>query len=161
MGSSFRPDQNEKCLMNTASLNHLLTENDRLRDLPGPNKLLSPANHGRPCRRSKNVTSSEIALADWEALAIQASFRPEQMAALRHITLRHLERLFHQQFNKTPSSWIRELRCRRVIEMLAGGYSNKWIAFELKFSNPSHLCHEFKKVYGTSPRAFMRPQSGL
>ncbi|SRR5258706_12775219 len=106
--------------------------------------------------RSDGKIASDLRAAEWEALAVKAEYRPEQMAALRHITLRHLERLFHQQLDKTPTTWIREFRCRRVLEMLADGYSNKWIAFELRFSNPSHLCHEFKRVYGTSPRSFVR-----
>jgi len=153
------PDHKQKCVMNTTPQNHPLVKNSTLCHLPQPIELPRQANHREPRQYGMITHTYGVRAEEWEALTINAEYRPEQMAALCHITLRHLERLFHQQFDKTPTVWIREFRCRRVIEMLAGGYSNKWIAFELRFSNPSHLCHEFKKVYGTSPRAFMRSQS--
>lgn len=93
---------------------------------------------------------------EWKLLATKAKFKPQQMAALQHISLRHLERLFHAQFGMTPTEWIREFRCRLVLEMIANGYSNKWIAFELNFGSQSHLCHEFKKVYRLPPRHYFR-----
>ena len=92
----------------------------------------------------------------WEALAMKAKFSAQQMAALQHISLRHLERLCHAQFGMTPTEWIREYRCRQVVDMIAKGYSNKWIAFELNFGSQSQLCHEFKKSYGLPPRLYFR-----
>ena len=34
------------------------------------------------------------------------------------------------------------------------GYTNRAVVAELKFGSPSHLCHEFKRVYGKSPQSF-------
>jgi AraC-like DNA-binding protein len=39
---------------------------------------------------------------------------------------------------------------QRIVE----GLANKAVAAELGFANESHLCHEFKRAYGTSPQAF-------
>ncbi len=88
----------------------------------------------------------------WEAPARQADFQPARMAKLCRITLRHLERLCHERFQKTPSEWVRELQCRLAKELIMRGYSNKEVAAELKFASESHFCREFKKIYGVSPR---------
>ena len=76
------------------------------------------------------------------------------MAALQSLSLRQLERRFARHFGKTPTEWSRELRCRLAKELVAQGCSNKEVAAELKFANPAQLCHEFHKVYGSSPQSF-------
>ncbi len=89
---------------------------------------------------------------DWEKIANQAGFQPRHMASICRISLRQLERDFEQELGKTPIEWSRELRCRLAVKLIAEGYTNKAVVTELKFASPSHLCHEFKKVYGDSPR---------
>lgn len=93
----------------------------------------------------------------WELLAQQAHFRPVVMATLCSVSLRQLERFFAQTFQMTPKHWTRELRCSLARQLLAEGWSNKAVAIELAFSNPSHLCHEFKKLYGLQPRELGLP----
>jgi AraC-like DNA-binding protein len=91
---------------------------------------------------------------DWERLAREARFEPAAMAALCPISLRQLERFFEKEFNQTPSTWVRELKCRNARRLIALGWSNKAVAAELHFADESHFCHEFKRVYGSSPQAF-------
>ena len=91
---------------------------------------------------------------DWEKLAREARFQPATMAALCPISLRQLERFFEKEFNQTPSNWTRELKCRIARRLIELGWSNKAVVAELNFANQSHFCHEFKRVYGTSPQAF-------
>src|SRR5262245_2776787 len=93
-------------------------------------------------------------ISDWERLALEAQFQPAVMAALCPISLRQLERFFEKQFNKTPSEWTRDLKCRIAQKLISLGWSNKAVVTELNFANESHLCHEFKRVYGRSPQAF-------
>ena len=95
-----------------------------------------------------------LRIEDWELLAAQADYRPAKMASLCHISLRQLERFFGQVFGMTPTRWNCELKCRIAAQLIAKGYSNKAVTVELKFSNPSHLCHAFKTVYGASPQTF-------
>jgi AraC-like DNA-binding protein len=95
-----------------------------------------------------------LRITNWEKLAKEAEFQPAKMAAFCHISLRQLERFFTAHFKKTPTTWTRQLRCSLAKELLAKGYSNRAVTEELKFSNESHLCHEFKKLYGTSPQSF-------
>jgi len=93
-------------------------------------------------------------IADWELVAREAKFQPSQMAALCWVSLRQLERYFAKRFQKTPREWTRALRCRLARELIAKGWSNKAVTFELHFSNESHLCHEFSSHYELPPQAF-------
>ena len=87
----------------------------------------------------------------WQQLAIQCGFEVKAMASALRISLRQLEREFRNRFSRTPTDWLRQVRCRLVLWLVLEGLSNKEIAAELKFSDASHLCHEFKKVYKASP----------
>jgi AraC-like DNA-binding protein len=95
-----------------------------------------------------------LRISNWEKLARDAKFQPAAMAALCPTSLRQLERFFSEQFHKTPSEWTRELKCRLARQLIGEGWSNKAVVAELSFSNESHLCHEFKRLYGASPQTF-------
>ncbi len=95
-----------------------------------------------------------LRIQDWEKLAKQAEFQPATMAALCPISLRQMERFFAERFAKTPRKWARTLKCRLARQLIAEGWSNKAVAAELRFGNQSHLCHEFKRLYGVSPQTF-------
>src|SRR5262245_21851044 len=90
----------------------------------------------------------------WEDVARQANFQPATMAGLCSISLRQLERFFIAHFAKTPREWTRELRCELARQLIAKGWTNKAVVIELSFANPSHLCHEFRRLYGVPPRDF-------
>ena len=94
---------------------------------------------------------------EWEKVARAADFNPSKMALLCSISERQLQRLFKQHLNCTPSRWLRDLQCLLAKGLIAEGYSNKAAATELKFASESHLCREFKKVFGVSPQSFAPP----
>jgi AraC-like DNA-binding protein len=91
---------------------------------------------------------------DWETLARDAKYQPGTMAALCPISLRQLQRFFLLHFNRTPGCWLRELRGHQARELISHGWSNRAVATELGFSNESHLCHEFKRLFGVPPQTF-------
>jgi len=91
---------------------------------------------------------------NWENLARGAGYRPSMMAALCAVSLRQLERFFVDRFGAPPGKWTRELRIRAARDRISAGLSNKEVVDELRFANPSHLCHEFKRAFGTSPKNF-------
>ena len=95
-----------------------------------------------------------LRIENWEKLARDARFRPSVIAALCPISLRQLERFFAAQFNTTPQTWAKELKCRLARQLISKGWSNKAVACEVGFANESHLCHEFKRVYGAPPQRF-------
>ena len=97
----------------------------------------------------------------WEQVAKEADYHPAKMAALCAISERQLERIFKKRIKCTPSRWLRELQCRLAKQLIAQGYSNKAAAADLSFSNESHFCREFKKVFGASPQTFAPNHLGL
>jgi AraC-like DNA-binding protein len=100
------------------------------------------------------MTSRLFRIEEWETLAKHAHFQPGRLAALCPISLRHLERFFEENLQKTPSRWLRELQCRLAKDLISKGFSNKAVTAELKFASQSHFCREFKKIFGVSPQNF-------
>lgn len=127
-------------------------------------RLNAESRKARSSRKSTDATSSEsrissihgrlMRIGDWEGLARAANFDAQDMAGLCPISLRHLERFFANIFDQTPRNWLRHLRCRIALELISQGWSNKAVAAELHFADPSHFCHTFKRVYGKSPQSF-------
>ncbi len=101
-----------------------------------------------------------LRIADWEALAKEASYEPGEMAALCPISLRHLERFFAERFHKTPGEWARALKFQRARQLIVRGFSNKAVVAELRFASEAHFCRDFKKVYGDSPQTFAPSYGG-
>jgi len=95
-----------------------------------------------------------LRIQEWEQLARAASFQPARMASLCFVSQRQLQRFFEYHSHATPSHWLRQLQCRLARQLIAEGYSNKAAACELKFSNDSHFCREFKKAFGVTPQTF-------
>jgi len=108
------------------------------------------------------MTATLLRISDWEMLARQANFEPARMAVLCNVSLRQFERYCAIQFDKSPKKWLVELRCRLGKDLIARGYSTKAAAAELEFAGEAHFCHEFRKLYATSPQTFApRPSARL
>ena len=95
----------------------------------------------------------------WDTLAKEANFKPAELAAVCSVSLRHLERFFHQHLCTTPRAWLRERQCFLAKQLILQGYSNKAVIAELKFASETHLCREFKKRFRVSPQSF-KPGEG-
>jgi len=76
------------------------------------------------------------------------------MAALCPTSLRQLQRFFRDQFDMTPSEWVRVVRCRAALRLIGKGWSTKAVTAELHFYDEAHFCHEFKKVFGFPPQSY-------
>ena len=104
------------------------------------------------------MSSNLLTMKEWEQVAREADFNAAKMASVCSISERQLQRLFRKHLHCTPSRWLRDLQCRLAKQLIVQGYSNKAVVTELKFSNESHFCREFKKVFGTSPQRFAPAQ---
>ena len=94
------------------------------------------------------------AIQNWEELAAKAEFQAGRLSLLCRVSPRQLQRFFKLRFNTSPSDWLRQRRCLLAKNLLAQGWSNKAVASDLRYADPSHFCHEFKKTFRTSPRLF-------
>src|SRR5581483_4697036 len=102
----------------------------------------------------RTMSGRLLKIQKWEALARQADFRPAKMAVLCLVSHRQLQRHFEQHHQTTPRKWLRKLQCRMAKQLISQGYSSKAVALDLKFSNPTHFCREFRKVFGAPPQSF-------
>ncbi|HZR16848.1 MAG TPA: helix-turn-helix transcriptional regulator [Verrucomicrobiae bacterium] len=100
------------------------------------------------------MSSTEVRVEEWEAVARQAEFKPGKMATLCAMSERHLQRVFKKHMRQTPSQWLRELQCRLAKQLISQGYSSKAAAAELNFATEAHFCREFKKIFGLTPQSF-------
>ena len=91
---------------------------------------------------------------DWPKLARVAQYDSTTLAGLCQISPRHLRRFFEATFGKTPRQWLNELRLWDAAQLLSAGHRVKDVAFRLRFRNVSHLCHQFKRYHGCTPKQF-------
>jgi AraC-like DNA-binding protein len=95
---------------------------------------------------------------DLDALIEESKWDPIVMAIILGISPRQLERDCKKLFGKTPRQCIRDFRCAMAVKMAASGQTTKEIAFDLKFADPSHLCHQVKAVYSMSLQELVKLQ---
>src|ERR1700722_1529412 len=110
-------------------------------------------NHHRAVSLVRASQSAKVL--EWERLAAQAGFRVTLLAKLCSMSTRQLERHFVAQVNTSPHRWMRELQCRLAKELIGRGEPQKSVASDLSFRSASHLCREFKKVYGAPPHSYL------
>ena len=95
----------------------------------------------------------------WIELAFHAKFNSASLATLCEVSLRQLERYFDEAFNLSPKLWLRRLRINAAAQMMLQRVSEKEAAFNLAFSNVSHLVREFRRHYGCTPTAYLQIES--
>jgi len=100
-------------------------------------------------------------LGNWTVLAEKSHFQAKTLAAMCHVSLRHLERYWRKSFHQSPQSWLRELRLRAARPLLQTELTVKEIASHLGFKQSSHFCREFKRCTGRTPNAFRAPDGAL
>lgn len=93
---------------------------------------------------------------NWEELAKEALYGPAKLASLCDITPRQLQRFFRSHFRATPGKWLLRLRCRLARGLIEQGYSDKAVVADLHFTDVSHLCHAFDRLYRCPPRHLVR-----
>lgn len=80
---------------------------------------------------------------------------PEQAARQLGISYDHLRHLFARHEGQTLATWLRDLRVKRVCELLRfSPLPLKAIASECGFQNSRYLCTVFRKQMGVSPGRF-------
>lgn len=106
-----------------------------------------------PLARARQFIAAHL---DDEALA------PETIAAAARVSLRQLQRLFHDS-GATPMGHVREMRLARAAEMLAGADPAApiaRIALAAGFSDLSHFNRAFRTAFGCTPRDYRAARAG-
>ncbi len=83
----------------------------------------------------------------------------EQLAAMAHMSRRHFLRVFREATGQTPMAYLISLRITRGAELLRQGQLNiTETAFRVGFQDSNYFSRQFRRVFGMSPREFMRRQ---
>jgi AraC family transcriptional regulator len=86
--------------------------------------------------------------------------RVSDLSAIVQRSEGHFARAFKRSFGQTPHSYLVERRLEQASHlMLASDTSISDIAAACGFSDQAHLCHQFRRRYGTSPAAWRREKS--
>jgi AraC-like DNA-binding protein len=67
------------------------------------------------------------------------------------VSVRTLERYFHEKVGMCPHAWLFDQRQRSAIELLRDGNSVKETAVILDYKHATHFSREFKKRWGHPP----------
>lgn len=89
--------------------------------------------------------------------------RIDRLAATLHLSPRQLQRRFKACSGLTPKQFARIRRIRATAVILAENTEVNWAdrAFEMGFSDQSHLAHEFVSVTKRSPNSFAKNVSRI
>ncbi|MDH2424868.1 helix-turn-helix domain-containing protein [Sphaerisporangium sp. TRM90804] len=87
------------------------------------------------------------------------SLTPADIAAAHHISLRQMQRLFHQE-GHTVSGWVQHRRLERCRHALADSLMEdvpiNAIAARLGFASDAHFNRLFRRTYGLPPASYRR-----
>lgn len=88
---------------------------------------------------------------------LDQSISMAEVAKFSHISLPHLNRLFKQYFQLTPSAYFSKLKMTSAANLLSeSGLELEEIAERFGFSNLSHFCQYFKRYHRISPLQFRK-----
>lgn len=80
---------------------------------------------------------------------------PAELAQEAHMSLRQLQRLFREELQTTPNTFILLIKMEQAAGMLRAGKANiSEIAYDLGFSDPAYFSRVFRKYHGVAPTAF-------
>jgi AraC-like DNA-binding protein len=92
----------------------------------------------------------------WESLARLAEYDANKLAKRCGLSIRQLQRRFHEELRASPQSWLDEQRIAAAEQLLILGYQVKRVAFDLGFKQSSHFCRQFKSRKRMTPSEFVQ-----
>jgi len=82
---------------------------------------------------------------------VEGSISIPKLAALLHVSPRHLSRLFRHHTGMSPQEFYLQVKMRRVQQLLGSNLTLKEIASRLGFESQFHLSRAFKARFGIPP----------
>jgi len=74
-----------------------------------------------------------------------------QLALVTGLSPFYLVRVFHQAVGLPPHAYLNQIRLKHAKDLLLAGRPIARVAYEVGFTDQSHLTRRFKQVYGVSP----------
>ncbi|MCE7795078.1 AraC family transcriptional regulator [Sphingobium sufflavum] len=84
----------------------------------------------------------------------------EELAALCHMSVRHLTRAFRISRGRSIGSYVADHRVAEARNLLAAGVTVKEVAFAMGFTAPSNFAAAFRRATGETPRDYRQRASG-
>ncbi len=119
--------------------------------------------------RSIRAPTPRGGLAPWQAKRVASyieanlasSIRIEELAKIVQLSTSHFFRVFKQSFGVTPLTYIAHQRVRKAQQLMMGSpESLAEIALACGMCDQAHFTRVFRRVVGSSPRAWRRQFSG-
>jgi AraC-like DNA-binding protein len=101
----------------------------------------------------KDARALEVAHASMAKLSQNPAFRA--LCAKAGASVRTIERCFRREVGTDFETWRRQARLMKAIELLVAGKSVKQVAFSVGYRRPSAFVAMFRKVFATTPKAWV------
>ena len=97
-----------------------------------------------------------VAVERWTALAADCRYSAKELARVQRISVRQLERDFHETLGTSPQRWLDLQRLNVAKGLLLSGTPVKRVAWDLAYGHTSHFSRHFKALTGITPTEFLR-----
>ncbi|MEV4630329.1 helix-turn-helix domain-containing protein [Micromonospora sp. NPDC049523] len=107
-------------------------------------------------RDSPGQTAPGLArLLEWIEENAHLDLSLDDLADQATMSIRTLNRRFHEETGRTPMQWLNNVRIRRAQELLGTtDHGIDRIARQVGFTSPTNFRAQFKRVSGVAPRAY-------
>ena len=98
----------------------------------------------------------------WRTLALEAGYCVRTLARLPAVgvSVRTLQRLFHQRFNSSPKLRLPRWRADVARALIQKGASNKDVIRALHYCDNSHLTRDFRQFFHATPQSVSPLKAG-
>ncbi len=128
-----------------------------LRDL-----LVSHLEAASPVPISLKLPADARALAVAQAVIAGQADNPSlaSLCAAAGVSVRTIERIFRSEVGTDFTTWRRQARLIKAVELLAAGSLVKQAAFATGYRQPSAFVEMFRRTFGTTPKAWASARAG-
>ncbi|MGW4465131.1 GlxA family transcriptional regulator [Micromonospora sp. NPDC004704] len=107
-------------------------------------------------RNTPGQTAPGLAhLLEWIEENAHRDLNLDDLANRAAMSIRTLNRRFHEETGRTPMQWLNSVRIRRAQELLeTTDHGVDRIAHQVGFTSPTNFRAQFKRVSGVAPRAY-------
>ncbi len=88
---------------------------------------------------------------------LESNIKAEQLAEKGNMSLRQLQRVFKEELNTTPGSFITLIKLEKAAELLLDPSKNiTQVAYDVGFNDSSYFTQVFKKYFNISPKEYIK-----